>query len=353
MRTKRLLLKKLVKWVLVGAWALAGLASGAGVCAASDLPAFRAVPEVLVHMDAEADDHPGMSFALIVDKSRQQARLYHFDGYWQMVAKWACSTGKLAGPKQREGDRRTPEGVYFVTRDVAGRYLSGTYGTRALTLDYPNLLDAHLSHSGSAIWLHGTNKPLRDRDSNGCIVFENAAISRLANYMRLNRTPVIIVDRFRFQTVKDARRLTAKILAAAEMWHNAMMSGNFDEFRAWYAPDAGPSMQWWQKWCRQRRKAGLGESYQSVMAQRSIYKCGDYYVLLFDHYLHTASRSQWVGRRKLFLRVVDDQVRILGDAYQTAACRHKDPLFYSWKALWDTGPDARDLASKPKNGQDS
>jgi hypothetical protein len=132
-----------------------------------------------------------------------------------------------------------------------------------------------------------------------------------------------------------------------------MMSGSFDAFRAWYAHDAGPSMHWWQKWCRQRRRAGLGHRYRSVMAQRSIYKSGDFYVLLFDHYLRTASRSQWVGRRKLFLQVDGDQVRIQGDTHQAAACRHKDPLFYSWKAFWKNGSDARDLASKLKNGQDS
>ena len=343
-----------MKWTLMAVLcACAALATGIGLCAAADLPAIRAVPEVLVHVDQEGPDHPGASFAVIVDKSRQQARLYHYDGYWQLVAKWPCSTGKLAGPKLREGDRRTPEGVYFATRNVAGRFLSETYGDRALTLDYPNLLDEHLSHSGSAIWLHGTNKPLRGRDSNGCIVFENAVISRLAHYVRLNRTPVIIVDRFRFQTVRDARCLTAKILAAAEMWHDAMMSGSFDEFRVWYVPDAEPSMRWWQKWCRQRHSAGLGQHYRSIMARRSIYKSGNYYVLLFDHYLRTAARSQWVGRRKLFLQVADDQVRILGDTYQAAACKHKDPLFYSWKALWKNDSDARDLASKPKSGQDS
>ena len=354
MNAQRRFLNNLMKWVLMAVLCTSALLETAfDLCAAADLPAVRAIPEVLVHIDQQGSNHPGLALALIVDKSRQQARLYHYDGYWQIVAKWPCSTGKLAGPKQREGDQRTPEGVYFVTRNVAGRYLSETYGAYALTLDYPNLLDEHLSHSGSAIWLHGTDKPLRDRESNGCIVFENAAISRLAHFMRLNRTPVIIVDRFRFQTLKDAQQLTAKILAATAMWHEAMMAGSFDEFHAWYAHDAGPSMHWWQRWCRQRRRTGLGQRYRSIMSQRSIYKSGDYYILLFDHYLRTASRSQWVGRRKLFLQVVDNQVRIFGDTYQAAACKHKDPLFYSWRALWKNGSDTRDLASKLKSGQDS
>lgn len=298
-----------------------------------DVAASSAIPETLVHIDAGLFDHPGMSFAIIVDKSHQLVNLYRHDGYWRLVTRWPCSTGKLAGPKTLEGDRRTPEGIYFATRDVGPRYLTETYGARALPLDYPNWLDRRLSRSGSAIWLHGTNKPLQARDSNGCIVLENDAIQRLAPYIRLNRTPVIIVDRLRLWAIKDARQIAEAILSAAGQWHEALIHGSYKDLQQWYDPGAAPSMQWWRAWCRMRRTDALEFRYGSIMGQRAIYRYGDYYVLLFDHVLKTASHSQWVGRRKLFLSSDGDNVRIFGDTYQAVPRSEHDPLLHAWRLL--------------------
>jgi len=311
----------------------------------------RAIPETLVYVDAGIYDHPGMSFAVIVDKSRQQVNLYRHDGYWQMVAKWPCSTGKLPGPKEMEGDQRTPEGVYFATRDVGPQFLTQTYGARALPLDYPNWLDRHLSRSGSAIWLHGTNKPLQARDSNGCVVFENAAIKRLAPYIRLNRTPVIIVDRLRLWAIKDARKATDVILNAASRWHEALMQGSYRELRQFYERNAAPSMQWWQKWCRLRQRATLGDDYNSHIGQRAIYKWGRDYVLLFDHVLSAGSHSQWVGRRKLYLNLDGSTVRIFGDTYQSFPGGRHDPLLRAWRVFQAVEERDSQVAANEKGGQ--
>lgn len=329
------------------------LVPGAGTSWALDsaLPPLWAVPEALVYSDAGVYDHPGLSFALIVDKNRQQVNLYRFDGYWRKIAKWPCSTGKLKGPKSTEGDQRTPEGVYFVTRDVGPRFLTETYGARALPLDYPNWLDRHLSHTGSAIWLHGTNKPLRSRDTNGCIVLENAAIEQLAPYLRLNRTPVIIVDRLRLWASKYVRQVADVILSAACQWHAALMHGRHDEFARWYVPQAAPSMQWWQKWCRERRSDPLEDDCRSIMAQRAIYRSGDYFVLVFDHVLSGAGRSQWVGRRKLYWHLDGDRPQICGDTYQAVPGRRRDPLLSAWRQFNAVEKRGGQMAANDKSRQ--
>ena len=334
-----------------GLWFFALSAAGKSWAQEFDVSASRAIPEPLVYADANTYDHPGMSFALIVDKGRQQVYLFRFDGYWRMMAKWPCSTGKLSGPKEMEGDQRTPEGIYFATRDVGPRFLTETYGARALPLDYPNWLDRRLSRSGSAIWLHGTNKPLQARDSNGCVVLENATIERLAPYIRLNRTPVIIVDQLRLWAIKDARLASAAILTAAARWHEALMNGSYNEFRQFYARNSAPSMRWWQKWCRLRRKGTLNIDFQSLMGQRAIYRWGDDYVLLFDHVLHTASRSQWVGRHKLYLRLDDCAVRIFGDTYQSVPAMSRDPLIHAWRLFQAVEEKDSQVAANEKNRQ--
>ena len=268
-----------------------------------------------------------------------------------MVAKWPCSTGKLDGPKEMEGDQRTPEGVYFATRDVGPRYLTETYGSRALPLDYPNWLDKRFSRSGSAIWLHGTNKDLQARDSNGCIVLENATIDRLAPFIRLNRTPVIIVDQLRLWPIKEARQAAGAILTAAGQWHEALMHGSYSEFRQFYDHHAAPSMRWWQKWCRLHRKAAMQADYNSRIGRRAIYRWGNDYVLLFDHVLSTAFRSQWVGRRKLYLSLDGNTVRIFGDTYQSVPRKSHDPLLQAWRLFRAGEKKDSHVAANEKNGQ--
>lgn len=324
-----------------------------GSCQAqhNKVPDSRAVPEALVYADADINSHDGSRFAVVVDKSRQQINLFGWDGYWRMISKYPCSTGKLPGPKATEGDKRTPEGVYFAIRNVGPRYLTDTYGSRALPLDYPNWLDKQQARNGSAIWLHGTNKDLQARESNGCVVLDNSTIERLASFISLNRTPVIIVDRLRLWALKNARQAADIILAAVDQWHDALMHGNYNDFRIYYVGQAAPSMRWWQRWCRTRRNEGLKSSFKSYMMSRAIYKRDDDYVLLFDHVLKSGSRNLLVGRRKLYLKLNGDTVQIFGDTYQTVPHSRREPLIQAWRMIRMTADANNQMAANGKKGQ--
>ncbi|MEJ2038129.1 MAG: L,D-transpeptidase, partial [Desulfosarcinaceae bacterium] len=272
--------------------AAAALILGQWMAAPVEAPASRnqpprcseppCIPQALVHSDQ--DD--GRGKILIVDKQRQTAFLWAKNGQWQEEARWPCSTGKAPGPKQVEGDQKTPEGIYFVLRNVPGRFLSDIYGSRALPLDYPNWMDRTAGRSGSAIWLHGTNKPLKPRDSNGCIVFNNRAIDDLAHRIRMQRTPVILVDALRWQPQAAAEEKADAVLPIISRWQRALMGGSYQRLKQWYAPQAAPSMAWWHRWCRLRNKSALKRgSWRSLARNRLLVQHGNQLVLLFDHYL--------------------------------------------------------------------
>ena len=73
---------------------------------------------------------------IIVSKSTRTLTVYSMDG--RVLKQYAIVLGSNhSGPKQREGDRRTPEGEYYVCfKNPQSRfYLS-------LGLSYPNLTDA-------------------------------------------------------------------------------------------------------------------------------------------------------------------------------------------------------------------
>ncbi len=137
----------------------------------------------------------GSEYAILVDKSQQKVFVYHRDNPYKPHRIYTCSTGENQGPKLRENDRKTPEGVYFFVRAFDKRELLPIYGSRAYALDYPNVIDRREGKNGHGIWFHGLNKPLKPRDTNGCVALENPDIDDLANFIRIDDTPVIVSEK--------------------------------------------------------------------------------------------------------------------------------------------------------------
>ena len=120
---------------------------------------------------------PSADAAVLVDVERNQLYVYRTDGE-QLVLRDRIyvAIGKAGAGKGREGDERTPLGVYFVSAHLPGRKLPSIYGNGALTISYPNAWDRRQGRTGSGTWLHGTDKDdrtLLPRSSRGCLTLLN------------------------------------------------------------------------------------------------------------------------------------------------------------------------------------
>ena len=158
-----------------------------------DRPPAGHLPDVLI------EAVPSRSKVVVADTAR--SRLYLFDrsdGGWTMQGDWYASIGRGGTAKRREGDLKTPLGVYFVTMWIAGRHLPELYGAGALGLNYPNGWDQQRRRDGFGIWIHGEPRGLRSRPprwSQGCLIISNLAIETLADAIGEQSIPVIIGDR--------------------------------------------------------------------------------------------------------------------------------------------------------------
>jgi len=86
--------------------------------------------------------HPEQKHALVVDSRR--SRLYVFanaNGAPRLVADYYVTLGKNGIEKTREGDQKTPLGVYHVTGNLPRRKLTDFYGAGAFPINYPNEWD--------------------------------------------------------------------------------------------------------------------------------------------------------------------------------------------------------------------
>ena len=103
--------------------------------------------------------------------NKKQQRLFMFEQRSPLALKdqFFCSTGAIEGDKLSEGDKRTPEGVYFVQRRLDSGLDYQLYGNLAFPLDYPNPVDRLKGKTGHGIWIHGRGHDLVPRETQGCM----------------------------------------------------------------------------------------------------------------------------------------------------------------------------------------
>lgn len=271
------------------------------------------VPDMLLFLE----NSPEPQHAIIVEKETQQLFLYAYDGKYKIIFNTKCSTGENKGAKQFAGDKKTPEGVYFFTDIYEDKYLAPIYGVKAFPTDYPNLLDRLAGKNGDAIWLHGTNKPLKDRSSNGCVALENETIDRLAPYIILNKTPVIITQKISYT---DLSRLNAEKETLSRFlyqWNDHLSNGTYHDYLSGYHADYMPHMSWWMEW--KNLQADLSKvSFELATDLRniSIFKHNGIYVALFEQFIKAQTAEAYIGKKKLYFTFAHNHLRVIGDEYQ-------------------------------------
>lgn len=151
-----------------------------------------AFPEQLVRIPGRTE------CVLAADLGR--GRLYVFrrrGGDFELSGDLYIVSGREGAGKTREGDERTPIGVYSIVGHIPEKRLPEFYGAGALTLDYPNEWDQRRGRTGSGIWIHGTPRETLvrpPRSSRGCLALANEDFLWLAKQVRPGKT-VVLIDR--------------------------------------------------------------------------------------------------------------------------------------------------------------
>ena len=211
------------------------------------------VPAGLIHLDPV--HHP---YVAVVDASH--SRLYWFanrstpDGQarLELMMETYVSVGHQGLGKSKEGDGRTPVGVYFIQKNLPGQTLPDLFGEGALTLNYPNAVDVIRKRTGSGIWLHGTPSAQYSRApeaSDGCVVLSNPEMAQLLELGALKLTPVLIDQKTQWlppeQEAADRREWITRLQA----WNQSRLQGDEAQLREHYSPrferDGLGLDQWW------------------------------------------------------------------------------------------------------------
>ena len=185
---------------------LAGLLAGG--CVTQPRPVIRpsAPPPPTLAGHAVPASVLDADVAVVVHKAVRTLEIYRRG---ILVSEYPVVLGKRRGPKRYEGDLRTPEGLYFVSKKQPHprwRYFIG--------IDYPNaederryeealtsrqlpIFDGIPPRIGNGLGIHGNDKPREQAAgedwTQGCIAMRNRDIATL--YRLVDRgTPVLLIE---------------------------------------------------------------------------------------------------------------------------------------------------------------
>ena len=148
-----------------------------------------------VFLEDRASSAPVDYFIILANKkNKTMYLLQNTTGKWQVLRTYAMGIGAQAGRKQTAGDKRTPEGLYFIVERKEKRELSSIYGPLAYVLDYPNQQDREEGRTGQGIWIHGTEPDSFPGETKGCLEIANDQLLLLGSFLKDGiGTPVLIV----------------------------------------------------------------------------------------------------------------------------------------------------------------
>jgi murein L,D-transpeptidase YafK len=143
-----------------------------------------------------------LNWSVTAWKSRHQLDIYYREHLYKTY-RAVFGRSRWGGPKQFEGDRRTPEGDYLIIskrRSARFRWF--------LKINYPNAIDRaefvrmedtgdipRGTREGDGVGIHGTDEPVLNLGNvdwtTGCISVDNEAISELAELLPIGTLVII------------------------------------------------------------------------------------------------------------------------------------------------------------------
>ncbi len=206
--------------------------------------------------------------AIVVDSSA--STMYVFEnqhGVARYAADYYVTVGKNGINKLKEGDKRTPVGLYYSSERLPRSQLTDFYGRAAYPINYPNEWDRRQGRSGHGIWVHGVPRDTYSRPpraSDGCVVLSNEDLELLSKQLDLGETPVVITDRVEWVTAPQLADLRAKMYENVERWRRDWETRNIEAYLKHYSTQFESGKLRFQEFANQKRKINSEKSWIRV-----------------------------------------------------------------------------------------
>ncbi|MES2770983.1 MAG: L,D-transpeptidase family protein [Pseudomonadota bacterium] len=266
--------------------------------------AARYVPRYLLQMQ---DDQ---KYAVVVDTQKSRLYLYKNEaGRPRFVADYYISHGKLGSDKTREGDKKTPVGVYHVTASLPLAKLGDFYGVGAFPISYPNEWDKRQGRNGHGIWLHGTPSDTLSRPpkaSDGCVVLANNDLSALSKNLQIGLTPVIISNAVEWLSFDDWERERSALKQQIDNWRADWESRDVSRLLKNYSRKFQGNGQNLEQFAAQKRQVNAGKDWIKIkLSKQSMFRNPgkeEIVVVTFDQDYRSNNLNNQMKKRQYWTR---------------------------------------------------
>ena len=309
-------------------------------CGIFQLLAAGQLSYYFANLSADSTDN-----VLLVDKASQALLVLNSNGPGtiQVLDTFRITTGKLTGDKEKEGDFKTPEGIYEIRSLIQGQQLSTKYGPMAFTLNYPNFVDQLKGRNGSNIWIHGRDEEIIDRQTKGCISLENGNLLQLSQYIQLQKTQVIIIDSLNHQDCRADSEKFGMVDALIHHWLKAWEEGDSDTYASLYSTQF--TTQSWRRLADYLQyKKLLDSSYiwKKIEAEKiwRLQSDSEAHIQFQQNYLCPVFYTE--GTKQLIFIWADSTWKIVTEYFTATTPRYSvetsiRAFLESWKRDWETG----------------
>ena len=262
------------------------------------------MPRYLLQMPA------GQEHAIIVDTQKSRLYLYKNDnGRPHFVADYYISQGKLGADKTREGDKKTPIGVYHVTSSLSPQKVGDFYGSGAFPINYPNEWDKRQGRNGHGIWLHGTPSDTYSRPpkaSDGCVVLSNVDLDSLAKNLQIGLTPVIISNSIEWLSLDDWQNERSALNKKIDEWRSDWESRDINRYLKHYSKNFRTNDQNLEQFAQQKRQVNAGKDWIKVkLSNTSMFRNpgkDDLVVVTFEQDYQSNNLNNQMKKRQYWIR---------------------------------------------------
>ena len=253
----------------------------------------------------------------IVEKMSQYLVVYEGK---RLTGLYPVTTGEDWGDKWREGDRRTPEGIYYFTRFIPPEKLPKMYGGIAVAINYPNPVDRLLGKGGSGIWVHGSDEADRNRipfSTRGCVVANNRDLRFITKRIRTGNTLIAIYK----AVPKDLK--VDDVISFLETWRRSWEEKDLKKFLSLYSEKFRWKGGGLKEWKRYKKRVILNKRWIEVNIEdltviafrRGLSEEAEYYVAEFtqtyrsDLYSDRGIKRLYIIKEKGGLRILREEFK--------------------------------------------
>lgn len=255
---------------------------------------------------------------LVCVKSKKILKIFeNNDSTFKLIDTVKVLTG-LDGDKKKEGDLKTPIGVYKLKGLIEN--VDSFYGPFAFVTGYPNLFDKINHKNGHGIWIHGV--PLEgkrdDNNTKGCIVMDNNKLLQLKNEINYKDTYLLISENVPLTATKEE---IASILAFIYKWRKAWMNNDFESYKNFYdesfKKSDGKDLK---EFLDYKKRVFENKKYQKVeiyfkdidiVPYQNINNKKIFRINMFEKYI--SKNYKYAGPKELYVKFTNDGLKIIAE----------------------------------------